>query len=414
MKSRKKFIIVISSFNHGGIEILVERLCDALKEKYEFHIFILSSKYDQNLLEQLQKKARVYFPTQYTFFSMGIVNIVGVNTVLPIKPKFHDLISRADHIHATDSHSMIFIKKILTKEVLNPSYSIGNYHSEEYLWHSPFWFRKFELDSIKSLNPEHVFSMNQNSVDKLIKTLGSKFVGSKKMPAGIKLPVFDKNSDFYMRENKVVCLGRLVKFKSYIEFFIREIPDILIDFPDFEFHIYGDGPEREHLQKLSQSLPVYFHGTIELKNISKVLSSFKLFIGSGTSILTASALGIPSIIGIESCKSAITYGFLHETKDYDYQELGLNYELVPISKKVIEVLKATKKEYELLCNLARKRSEEFCITKTAKMLETAPRLEKQFKFSKLERFRYLCSVFAWTLLNKLKIISSKKTRHYIR
>lgn len=414
MSSKKTFVVVVSSYNYGGIEVLVERLGQVLEAKYKVYIFILTNKYDQNLLEDLEKVGTVYIPVDFTLFRLGIINIVGMNSVLPVKSRYHDLIANADFVHATDSHSMIFILSILSNKSLNNNFSIGNYHSEEYLWSTSWWFRKFELKCIKTFTPENVFSMNKTMIEKLVKAHGNQYYKSKEMPAGIKLPKLDSTSTFHMRENKLVCLGRLVKFKSYIEFLIREIPDILKDIPDFEFHIYGDGPERENLEKLSQSLPVYFHGTIELKNIPKVLSSFKLFIGSGTSILTASALGIPSIIGIESCKSSITYGFLHETKGYDYQELGLNYEVVPISKKVIDGLKATKKEYESLCNLARKRSEEFCITKTAKMLETAPRLEKQFKFGKLERFRYLCSVFAWTLLNKLKIISSKKTRHYIK
>ena len=413
MGSRKKFVIVLSNYYIGGIEVLVERLSSVLQENYKVYIFILTSKFDINLLKDLEKVATIYLPSDFIKFKLGHINIVGVNSVLPVVSKYRNLISRADYIHATDSHTMVFILSILSKIDSKNKFSIGNYHSEEYLWPSSWWFRKFEKKCIKEFAPENVFSENKFMINKLAKAYGKKFIQSKEIPAGIHLPKIQNSETFQSRKNQLVCLGRLVKFKSYMEYVIKEIPKILIEFPDFEFHIYGDGPERENLRKLSKGLPVYFHGTIELNKISKALSSFKLFIGSGTSILTASAMGIPSIIGIESCKSPITYGFLHETRGYDYQELGLDYQTVPISKKIIEGLKASKEEYQSLCDLARKRSEEFCITKTAKVLETTPSIHIEKNFRWLERFRYLCSVFTCTLLNKLRNLSSKTTRQYL-
>lgn len=414
MRPTKTFIIVVSNYYTGGIEVLVERLSSVLQKKYKVYVFILTSKFDINLLHDLKKVATVYMPADFIKINLGFSNIIGVNSILPIKSKYRDLILEADFIHATDSHTMVFILSTLGKLGSSRKFSVGNYHSEEFLWTSSWWFRKFERQCIKEFTPENVFSENQFMIDKLVKAYGTKFARSKEMPAGIQLPKIGNSGTFQSRENKLACLGRLVKFKSYMEFVIKEIPAILAEIPEFEFHIYGDGPERANLEKLSQGLPVYFHGTIEVRDIPKIIASFKLFIGSGTSILTASALGIPSIIGIESCKSPITYGFLHETKGYDYHELGLNYQVVPISEKVIEGLTAAEEDYRSLCDLARRRSEDFCVTKTAKILETTPRLKKQFEFSKRARFRYLCSVFAWTLLNKLNIISSKKTRHYIK
>lgn len=414
MKPRKKFIIVVSNYYIGGIEVLVQRLSSVLQKNYKVYVFILTSKVDINLLKELDKVATVYLPSDFIKFKLGIINIIGVNSILSVKSKYRDLISEADYIHATDSHTMVFIISILGKFDTAHKFSVGNYHSEEFLWSSSWWFRRFEKQLIKDFTPENVFSENKIMINKLVNAHGKKFVRSNEMPAGIHLPNIPNSGTFHLRENKLVCMGRLVKFKSYMEYVIKEIPKILLEFPAFEFHIYGDGPERENLQKLSQNLPVYFHGTIELKNIPKVLSSFKLFIGSGTSIVTASALGIPSIIGIESSKSSITYGFLHEVTDYDYNELGLDYQTVSISEKVIEGLKATNKEYQLLCELAREKSEEFCITKTAKILETTPSLQIKSKFSILQRYRYFCSVFTWTLLNKLNILSTKKTRHYLK
>jgi glycosyltransferase involved in cell wall biosynthesis len=414
LNSKSKFIIAVSNFNYGGIEILVKRLCKVLALKYEVHVFILSNKYDEGLLEDLKNHSQVYLPIQYTTLKLGLINVVGANAVLPIKTEYCKLISESDYVHATDSHSMIFFTSILQNRHSYPKFSVGNYQSEEYLWKSDWWFRCLELECIKKFTAANVFSMNQISIDKLVAIHGDEYFDSQKMPAGIDIPNAQCPSTFYKRKNELICLGRLVKFKSYIEFVIRDIPSIVEMVPDFEFHIYGDGPEREYLTQLSEGLPVVFHGSVLLSDIDNIISSYKVFIGSGTSILTASALGVPSIIGIESCNKSITYGYLHETKGYDYQELGLQYPQMSIAEKVVEALCASKEQYNALCFSARNRSEEFCISKTAQILENTSTTTKVATFTMFKKFKYFFSVLVWSLLNKVKIIDSKKNRHFIK
>ena len=51
-----------------------------------------------------------------------------------------------------------------------------------------------------------------------------------------------------------------------------------------------------------------------------------VFVGSGTSIIESSALGIPSIIGIESNNDGETYGFFSNLRGYSYNEDNLDIE----------------------------------------------------------------------------------------
>lgn len=414
MNHKKKFVIVVSSFNYGGIEVLINRLSKTLSSKYDIHVFILSHKYDIGLLDDLKSSAKVYLPKNFIRFKLSLINIVGVNSILPIKVEFRQLIAESVYIHATDSHSLIFLTSILQNEVVLPKFSVGNYHSEEYLWRSRWWFRNFEQKCIKKFPAKNFFSMNQISINKLVDCYGHEFLKSRKMPAGIELPKTGSSQLTYDRKNQLICLGRLVKFKSYIQYVILDMPYIMEVIPDFEFHIYGDGPERQCLTELSKGLPVFFHGSVELNEIDGIISSYKVFIGSGTSILTASGLAVPSIIGVESCSESMTYGFLHETKGFDYQELGLEYPKMTISTKVIEALCASEAAYNGLCLSAKNRAEEFCITKTATALEETGVLKSVTSFGRFGKVRYFCSVLLWALLNKVGIIDSKQNRHFIK
>lgn len=410
---KNNFCIIVSSFNYGGIEILVKRLASILANNYSVHVFLLTNKYDKNLVNELIKQSYVHFPKnflKYNFFP----DVAGCNAVLPIKNRYKSILNNSFFVHVTDSHCLTFLMSNLCPNKLSPGLSVGNYQSEEYIWKSNWYFRKVELNLFKNLNPQSVYSMNSISIDKLSKIHGEKFISSKMMPAGIDIPTLENNSDLSRRKNFLVCVGRLVKFKSYIEHVIRDVPKILKYCPDFEFHIYGDGPEKDYLQKLSKGLPVIFKGSVDISILNETISSYRVFIGSGTSILTASSLKVPSVIGIESINKSETYGFLYETSGLDYQEIGLKYPKHKIYKKVIEALIASDDTYDDMCLRSRERSKIFCITNTVNMLEkTVNVYNKPSELRFFKKVGYLISVFLWAITNRLGISDSKLNRHYI-
>jgi 1,2-diacylglycerol 3-alpha-glucosyltransferase len=95
------------------------------------------------------------------------------------------------------------------------------------------------------------------------------------------------------------------------------------------------------------------------------------FVGSGTAIIEASACGVPSVVGIEDDQEGLTYGFLHQTAGFAYHSIGLNYGITSIYERLNYLVHCSFDEYQQECQLARKRSYDFSIEKTASDLTGA-------------------------------------------
>ena len=404
------FSIIVSSFNYGGIEVLVERMARSLSIGFDVEVYILTDKYSNSLLNLLDGVANVYLPSD--IFKFRFLDVVGLNIVLPVKSVFVNKLLSSDYVHVTDSSSLSFIKFAI-QDGENVNLSVGNYQSEEYIWNNNSKFRNIDIKVLCEIPDENIFSTNFISKKKLIATYKNKFENSRVMPAGIEIPSELNEPIGKDRRPHLVIVGRLVKFKSYIEHTINDINNVLYLHPEFQLHIYGDGPERSRLEYISKGLPVFFHGTIDLDDLNKVISSSKVFLGSGTSILTASALGVPSIIGIESSKNSITYGFLHDVHGYDYQELGLKYTTFPIYTKVNEILNMNYENYRKECLKARNKAKEFDVKNTANELLNIKPFNFNTRLSIYYKITYFLSYMFWSGLNKIGIKKDKVSRHYI-
>ena len=80
------------------------------------------------------------------------------------------------------------------------------------------------------------------------------------------------------RENRIVNVGRLSKQKNQA-LLISAFSDIAQDFPEMVLEIYGDGEEKEYLQRLASDLNVadrvHFMGTV--KGVSQHIKNAKIF-----------------------------------------------------------------------------------------------------------------------------------------
>lgn len=105
-----------------------------------------------------------------------------------------------------------------------------------------------------------------------------------------------------MRENRIVNCCRLSKQKNLV-LLIDAFSEIAAEFPDMALEIYGEGPEREVLEKRISELhlqnKVYIPGYIE--NVFETIRTAAMFISSSdyeglsNSMLEAMALGVPVI-----------------------------------------------------------------------------------------------------------------------
>lgn len=107
--------------------------------------------------------------------------------------------------------------------------------------------------------------------------------------------------------NKIIILtvSRLVSWKK-VERAISAFSDIVSCIGNAELHICGDGVEREHLEKLSNSLDlsekVVFHGSVPHSEVSKYLLASDIFL----SLYDLSNVGNPLLEAMSYGKAIIT------------------------------------------------------------------------------------------------------------
>lgn len=112
------------------------------------------------------------------------------------------------------------------------------------------------------------------------------------------------------RKRNILYVGRLIEWKG-VEFFIKASQ--LLDPEEYEFHIVGDGPERDRLEKMAEnkdqeaSVSTLFHGYLKGTALRNMYKNADVFIlpsivdadgyteGLGTVLLEAISYGVPVI-----------------------------------------------------------------------------------------------------------------------
>jgi hypothetical protein len=139
---------------------------------------------------------------------------------------------------------------------------------------------------------------------------------------------------------KIISVGRLVEFKTYNLYMISVINALKEKGLSVQFDIYGDGPLKSQIQEKIYNLNLYdlirLKGTLDYSKFDQVVSQYDLFIGSGTAIIQAASLGVPSIVAVENVTQPITYGYSSAVHQYEYNLNGLNLPFFSVEKMIAD------------------------------------------------------------------------------
>lgn len=346
----------------GGVETFILRMAKQRAAENKTTVIILLSaehRSDSGLVMEARKYARVLFLPDITSLPRLISRYFPfhLSLLLPIRTDLGKYLKDVTHVHATCGISAYFYAHIAKHLPANVKFTIGVYHSLEFCWGTPqlpYFERKNRELFFDKVSKSSIIFFNESMVPLYEKVSGQSFQAVNLFPLGVIEPSFpDLKQISQLRESssslKLVSVGRLVPFKTYNLHMIDVVASLLKDGIAVVYDIYGDGPlEPEMKKKISeQGLQKHINlkGILNYDRFSEVVSSYDVFIGSGSAIIQAAGLGVSAIVGIENIVSAETYGFLAELDGFSYNEDGLyakkplvavleSYSKLPIAERI--------------------------------------------------------------------------------
>lgn len=402
-----KLLFVYSGLTNGGIETFFLRIVKKLSiEGHLIHFLFFTENFDSELIKELQKYAKIHSYNDYLLAPSFLKNKSPLlKILLPLnKNKLNlELLNDIDHIHAPDFNSILFANRILNKDQFK-IISTGVYHINEFNFESykNYYFSKKINAFLNKLPPENILFFNEISKEFYCQKFGNKFEKSIVTPIGIDLKKYE--SIFSAKQNnRVVSIGRLTKWKAYNQSMIQVVHSLKQKNCLIHYDCYGDG---EELELLNEKVDFYnlndlitFHPSIPYSQFQEVIKNSLMFIGAGTSLIEASACGLPSLIGIENEKNAVSYGFLHDTIGYSYQEQQLKLEKKNIENYILYLKELDVNSYDIECKKANIRANDFTIEITQKDFNQLINKSKKSDF-KLNYHQFFL-ILITLLLNKL-------------
>ena len=324
----------------GGIETFFMRMA---KERHRLGlhttILLLSLPHESNpeLLNEMKKYANVLFPDDI-FLNLGKFTR-RLPLLVPVKKRaLERILENVDQIHASDGmHALVGyrLSNMLNKNII---VTVGFLSL-----HKVFVGRVMVLLGMKKLianlylifYPEKsLLFFSEGNRQLYIKHKRKKLTDANTFRLGVIDKKDIKVSGEVNLPIKIVAIGRLVDFKTYNFYMIKVLKNLKTKGFNVQFDIYGDGPLKaqiaDEINKAGLSESIHLKGTLDYLKFDETVSNYNLFIGSGTAIIQAAALGLPSIVGVENVIEAETYGYFSDVNQYEYNLKGLDLEMISV------------------------------------------------------------------------------------
>jgi len=343
----------------GGIETFFVRMAkERHRKNLKTSILLLSDPKESNqeLLNEMRKYATVLF--YYDLF----YRIPVVSKYFPLlapmnKKRVVQLFNEVNQIHAfVGMHALLGQRLSSIANVVVPI-TIGFYHYIVYIWggqnvaHHDKVSRKFVFNFLPK---EALLFFSEGNRDFHSKHKQLDFSPSQVFRLGVvdKKPI--NISGELTAILKVVAVGRLVEFKTYNLYMLDVIHQLKSQGVFVQFDIYGEGPLRGEMQVRIKELDlqdaVFLKGNLDYSLFDDTLSNYDLFVGSGTAIIQAASLGIPSIVGVENMLEPKTYGYFSDVHTCEYNLKGLNLPLISVQELIEEYVRLSEAERLALKN----------------------------------------------------------------
>lgn len=344
-------LFIYGALTVGGIETFFVRMAkERFKNNLHTSILLLSKPELSNaeLLSEMKKYANVIFPKDIFHGPALLCRRLPLLCQVDEERLVANLKS-IDQIHVYHGMHALLGYRLAQKLKKTIPVTVGFYHYIKYLWggDNVAWHEKLNRKFIFKYLPEESLSFfSEGNRELYIKHKKQKFEKSNTFRLG----VIDKKmitlSGDIVAPVKIAAVGRLVEFKTYNFYMIDVIKELRLKGVDIQFDIYGSGQLKHQIQekinKANLQDRIALKGTLDYSSFDSTVSNYDLFIGSGTAIIQASSLGVPSIVGVENMIEPNTYGYFCDVWQHEYNLKGLNLPLLKIEDIINEFISMEK------------------------------------------------------------------------
>lgn len=360
---------------NGGTTFLIRLIKERAHRGQRSAVLLLSDRVDPALVETLGHDAEILRLSDFLVdrgkTARGLLGVFA--------PLAHHRLTKAlapfdSHIHAMSLFGLILGMR-LTEQDPRLKLTVGIYHQNEFLYRPPpFHFAREGLRLFAALPAENVIFFNESSRHNYaLQFTNQNYADAHLLPIGVTLdkPVIPPPA---VPGQNIVSIGNLVPFKAYNRHMIGVVAALRRRFPNIRYDIYGVGPTAGELTTLAQSLGVSdhvtLHGAVEYSRLREVVAACDLFVGSGTALIEAAAVGRPALIGIESIEQPETYGYLSDARGYSYNENMPDVPKHPIAP-LVEQLFSDPSHWVSVATACATKAQSFSISVTADGFEAA-------------------------------------------
>lgn len=333
MDTPKNIHFFIGQLNIGGIETYLFRISKELHEKgIIVYVWVSKNDKDAELDANLSKYATVNYIGRFNRLSLIFIK----TAVLPIN---------TDLVVAMGQTALLSAMRACAKLNRPVKLVVGVFSQWEFVSNINIYRNNTAMAMFQKLSPSNIFFCTEgcrNDHAKFYTTC----VDSKISPLLIDIPNNNKSSYRTCIKNnsvtRITSIGRITPFKTYN----YQMPYIIKSLIDkgylIHWNVYGDGPKYNDLKNiifdLGMEQHITLHGTLLYSQMLEKLSESDLYIGAGTSIIEASAAGIPTIVSLDDSVAPLSPGFFCNRNGFFTSDTQEQEKTFPIEDLIIDFI----------------------------------------------------------------------------
>lgn len=399
-----KILFVLGQLTLGGLETYCLRMCRALAARgHSLEVWVVKRNFDEALLSSYREVVPVRFLTRLS--------------PVPLLARAPGAPAGVDLVFTTGRLSLLF-GALSLKGRRAARLVAGVFSQWEYAEDRLDYKSRISKDILDQIGARNVVFCTEGCRTSHEPALGAGVAESHVSPLLVELPAV-RPADPVPRSPDdpihIVSVGNFTPFKTYHFTLPAVAGNLRAAGIKLHWTVFGDGLEREKIKRVIAEAGVEdivtLAGRVPYERFREEVRKADLYIGSGTTLIEASALGVPSLVALDDNPDATTPGFFCDRRGIYTSDVAGDERLVPFADAIAGFAAMSEKERvdlsERSIRSARSYSIERAEEEMATLLATArpvrPRISPRMKL-----------YYAWGVLNETVRVILRRGAYRVR